>query len=150
MKKSNQLFIAIAGFLVLAMTTNVFSQDWPQWRGVNRDGKVTGFDVPKTWPAELTPLWKIKVGLGDASPVTVGGKLYTFARLDSDEVTMCLDLVTGQKLWVNNFPALSITGPASSQHSGPRSTPSVAEGKVVTLGGGGVLTCLSALTGDLE
>jgi len=150
MKKSNRLFIAIAGFLVLAMTTNVFAQDWPQWRGINRDGKVTGFLDPKTWPAELTPEWKIKIGLGDASPVIAGGKLFTFARLDSDEVTMCLDLVTGQKLWVNNFPALAITGPASSQHSGPRSTPVIADGKIVTLGVGGVLTCLNALTGALE
>ena len=150
MKRSNRLFIAFVGFLVLAMITNVFSQDWPQWRGTNRDGKVTGFDVPKTWPAELTPQWKIKIGLGDASPVILGDKLYSFARLDSDEVIMCLDVATGQKLWVNNFPALEITGPASSQHSGPRSTPVVGEGKIVTLGVGGVLSCLNASTGDLE
>jgi len=150
MKRSNQLFIAVVGFLVLAMTTNVFAQDWPQWRGANRDGKVTGFDVPKTWPAELTPTWKITVGVGDASPVIAGDKLYSFARLDSNEVITCLDVKTGQKIWVNLFPALAITGPASSQHSGPRSTPVVGEGKVVTLGVGGVLSCLNASTGDLE
>ena len=150
MKRSNQLFIAVVGFLVLAMTTNVFAQDWPQWRGANRDGKVTGFDVPKTWPAELTPTWKITVGVGDASPVIAGDKLYSFARLDSNEVITCLDVKTGQKIWVNLFPALAITGPASSQHSGPRSTPVVGEGKIVTLGVGGVLSCLNAATGTLE
>jgi outer membrane protein assembly factor BamB len=150
MGKSNRLFIALAGFLVLAMTSNVFSQDWPQWRGANRDGKVTGFDVPKSWPAELTPQWKVTVGIGDASPVIADGKLYSFARLDSNEVITCLDVKTGQKLWVNLFPALAITGPASSQHSGPRSTPVVGEGKIVTLGVGGVLSCLNASTGALE
>jgi len=150
MKKSNRLFIAVIGFIFLAMTTNVFSQDWPQWRGANRDGKVTGFDVPKSWPAELTPTWKITVGLGDASPVIAGDQLYSFARLDSNEVITCLDVKTGQKIWVNLFPAVAITGPASSQHSGPRSTPVVGEGKIVTLGVGGVLSCLNAATGALE
>ena len=150
MGKSNRLFIVVAMFLMLVMTTNVFSQDWPQWRGANRDGKVTGFDVPKSWPAELTAQWKVTVGLGDASPVLAAGKLYTFARLDSDEVITCLDVTTGQKLWVNNFPALAITGPSSSQHPGPRSTPVVGEGKIVTLGVGGVLSCLNAATGALE
>ena len=150
MKKSNRLFFAMAGFLVLAMTTNVFAQDWPQWMGTNRDGKVTGFLAPKTWPAQLTTQWKVTVGLGDASPVLAGGKLYSFARLDSNEVITCMDVTTGQKVWVNNFPALAITGPASSQHPGPRSTPVVGEGKIVTLGVGGVLSCLNAATGALE
>jgi outer membrane protein assembly factor BamB len=149
MKKSNRLFIAIAGLLVIATTSNAFAQDWPQWLGANRNGKVTDFEAPKVWPAELTPQWKVNVGLGDASPVLSGGKLYSFARLDSNEVIMCLDAATGKDLWRKNYPALAITGPASSQHSGPRSTPAVAEGKIVTLGVAGVLSCLDVTTGDL-
>lgn len=149
MKKSNRLFIAMAVFMFISITINAFAQDWPQWRGANRDGKVSGFNAPKVWPAELTPLWKVKVGLGDASPVLAGDKLYTFARLDSNEVIMCLDATTGKDLWRKNYPALAISGPASSQHSGPRSTPAVAEGKIVTLGVAGVLSCLDAATGDL-
>ena len=39
-------------------------------------------------------------------------------------------------------------GPAS-RHPGPRSSPAVAEGKVVTLGVGGVLSCIDAATGNL-
>lgn len=46
MKKINRLFIAMAGILV--MTTNAFAQDWPQWHGADRDGKVSGFKAPKT------------------------------------------------------------------------------------------------------
>lgn len=149
MKKTNRLFIALVGFLILAITTSAFSQDWPQWRGANRDGKVTGFDVPKAWPAELTQKWKVTVGLGDASPVMAGGKLYSFTRQGGDEVILCLDVASGKELWLNKYPALAITGPASSQHPGPRSTPAVGEGKIVTLGIGGVLTCLDAGTGKL-
>jgi outer membrane protein assembly factor BamB len=29
------------------------AQDWPQWRGINRDGKVSGFKVPQTWPQQF-------------------------------------------------------------------------------------------------
>ena len=149
MKKTIRLFIAISGLLVIATTTSAFAQDWPQWRGANRDAKVIGFEAPKVWPSELTPLWKVTVGLGDASPVLAGGKLYSFARLDSNEVIMCLDAATGKDLWRKNYPALAITGPASSQHAGPRSTPAIGEGMIVTLGVAGVLSCLDAATGDL-
>jgi outer membrane protein assembly factor BamB len=149
MKKTNQLFLAMAGLLFLTINTNVFSQDWPQWRGLNRDGKVTGFDAPKAWPSELTPQWKVTVGIGDASPVMAGGKIYSFARQGNDEVLMCLDGDTGKELWQAKYPAVAITGPASSQHSGPRRTPCVGEGKVVTLGIGGVLSCFDSKTGDL-
>lgn len=149
MKKVNRLFISMTGLLVLVITTNAFPQDWPQWRGENRDGKVSGFNAPKTWPAELTPQWKITVGLGDASPVMAGNKVYSFTRQGGDEVILCLDLATGKELWQNKYPALAITGPSSSQHPGPRSTPVVGEGKVVTLGIEGVLSCLDAKTGKI-
>lgn len=150
MKKSNRLFFAMAGFMILAMTTSAFAQDWPQWRGVNRDAKVLGFDAPKVWPAELNAQWKVTVGIGDASPVVFKDKVYTFTRQDTNEVILCLDISTGKELWKKNYRALTIGGPASSQHSGPRSTPTIGEGKIVTLGIGGVLSCFDAATGDLK
>jgi len=73
--KTRRLFIVLAGLLVLS-TTSVFAQDWSQWRGSNRDGKVSGFEVPGAWPAELSPKWKVTVGLGDASPVISGNNIY--------------------------------------------------------------------------
>jgi outer membrane protein assembly factor BamB len=149
MKKTNRLFVALTGLLILGMTTSVFSQDWPQWRGANRDGKATGFETPKQWPAELDVVWKVTVGLGDASPVMAGNKVYSFGRVGGDEVTMCLDAATGKEIWQNKYPALAITGPASSAHPGPRSTPAVGESKVVTLGIGGVLSCLDMATGKM-
>jgi hypothetical protein len=80
----------LAGCALLAGVSGVLAQDWPQWRGANRDGKVSGFTAPQTWPKELTRKWKVTVGLGDATPALVGDKLYVFARQDQDEVTLCL------------------------------------------------------------
>ena len=149
MKKTNLLFIALAGILVLVMTSSAFAQDWPQWRGANRDGKVSGFKAPKSWPAELDVKWKVAIGLGDASPVMAGGKVYSFTRQEGDEVVHCLDASNGKEIWQSKYPALAITGPSSSVHPGPRSTPAVADGKIVTLGIGGVISCLDASNGKL-
>ena len=62
---------------------------------------------------------------------------------------MCLDAETGNEIWrtVNNV-APEVTGGARP-HPGPRSTPYVADGKIFTLGAGGVLSCLNASTGEL-
>lgn len=122
------------------------AQDWPQWRGPGRDGKVAGFTVPAAWPKELPRKWKVTVGTGDSTPALVGGRLYVFARQGEEEVTLCLDAADGKELWKDKVPAPAVTGPAS-RHPGPRSSPAVGGGKVVTLGVGGVLTCLHASDG---
>lgn len=149
MKKNSLLFTMITVMLIPGIPLSAFSQDWCQWRGANRDGKVTGFEAPKQWPAELNVKWKVMVGLGDASPVMSGGKVYSFGRVGGDEVTMCLDAATGKEIWQDKYAALAVSGPSASQHPGPRSTPAVSENKVVTLGIGGVLSCLDAATGKV-
>ncbi len=62
----------LASFALLFSAGAAWAQDWPQWRGPNRDGKVTGFTVPKTWPKTLTQKWTAAVGTGVSSPVLVG------------------------------------------------------------------------------
>ncbi|HSU68398.1 MAG TPA: PQQ-binding-like beta-propeller repeat protein [Tepidisphaeraceae bacterium] len=120
--------------------------DWPQWRGANRDAKVTGFVAPATWPKSLTQKWKTQVGDGVATPALVGDKLYVFSREDGNEVTRCLEADTGKELWRDKYPSLPAQGPAA-QFSGPRSSPAVADGKVVTQGLHGTVSCLDAATG---
>jgi outer membrane protein assembly factor BamB len=138
----------VAGCAVLFSAVAVFGQDWPQWRGPNRDGKAAGFTAPETWPKALTQKWKTTVGLGDATPALVGDKLYAFTRQDDDEVVLCLNAADGKELWRDKYAAKEVTG-AAAQHPGPRSSPTVADGKVVTLGVGGVVSCLDADSGKL-
>jgi len=148
MKKKNLYTSLIFGFLILFIPSHIYTQDFPQWRGVNRDDKVTGFNVPQKWPQELTQNWKVTVGFGDASPVLVNNKLYIFTRQDNNEILRCLDALSGKELWKNSYEAGAASGPASS-HPGPRSTPTVVEGKVVTLGVNGIISCLDAATGKI-
>jgi outer membrane protein assembly factor BamB len=133
---------------ILAAATFAHAQDWPQWRGAHRDGKVTGFTAPTTWPKELAQKWKVAVGSGDATPALVDGKLYVFARQGEDEVTLCLNAEDGKELWKDKVAAQAVTGPAG-RHPGPRSSPAVADGKVVTLGVDGLVSCLEAAGGKV-
>ena len=125
------------------------AQDWPQWRGINRDGKVTGFKAPETWPQQLNQTWKVTVGLGDATPALLNNKLYVFTRQGENELLQCLDAATGKQVWQSaGYPAVAVSGPAAS-HPGPRSSVTVADGKVVTVGIGGDIACFDASSGKL-
>lgn len=135
----------LVGALLLSATV-ALAQDWPQWRGINRDGKATGFKAPAAWPQSLKQAWKVSVGAGDASPVMVGDKIYVFARQGEDEVLQCLNAADGAKVWDAKYPAAAISGPDARAHLGPRSTPAFADGKIVTLGINGVVTCFDAAT----
>jgi len=149
MEKGKLFINFIIGILLFSSASGLSAQDFTQWRGNNRDGSVKNFEVPEQWPVELHQQWKVSVGLGDASPVESNGRLYIFTRQDSSEILRCLDSRTGKELWQNKYTAITVTGPSATMHSGPRSTPTVAEGKVVTFGVGGVLSCIDALKGQL-
>ena len=148
MKTASRFVGAALVALFLLSAARAFAQDWPQWRGPDRDGKVTGFTAPTTWPTALTQKWKVTVGDGDSTPALVGDKLYVFSRQGGDEVTTCLDAATGNQVWQDKYAAAAVTGP-SARHPGPRSSPAVADGKVVTLGASGVFSCLDAASGKL-
>ena len=149
MKIANQTIMVVVGCAVVLSVNGALAQDWPQWRGVNRNSKATGFTAPKTWPKELTQKWKTAVGSGDSSPALMGDKLYVFSRQEAEEVTRCLDAATGKELWADKYSVPAISGPDAGQHSGPRSSPALADGKVVTLGVTGTLSCLDAGTGKV-
>lgn len=124
------------------------SQDWPQWRGPNRDGKVSASGAPQTWPSELTQTWKVAVGSGDSTPALVGDRLYVYARQGSEQVMMCLKTTDGKEVWKDTHAAPEVGG-AARRHPGPRSSPAVADGKVVVIGVGGVVSCYGAPRGDV-
>ena len=150
MKKTHHLIVIVTCVLILLGSINVFGQDWPQWRGSNRDAKVTKFAVPDKWPEKLTQKWKIQVGEGtDSTPALVGNRLYVFTRQDGNEVTLCLNADTGDEIWKNSYEAEARVT-ADRAHPGPRSSPAVADGMVVTFGISGMLSCLDAATGDVK
>ena len=124
MRTTTRTTLLAVCFIAATLATCAQAQDWPQWRGSNRDARATEFKAPKTWPKELTQKWKVTVGEGVATPALVGDKLYVFSREDGNEITRCLDAATGKELWQEKYESLGASGPASG-FSGPRSSPTV-------------------------
>jgi outer membrane protein assembly factor BamB len=142
------VFLAV-GAVYLLPAAPALSQDWPQWRGPNRDGVVHGVTVPAKWPKALKEEWKATVGEGVSSPVVVGGKVFVFTRLKDDELVLCLDVATGKEVWRSEPYAAPYQWQAGEGtfSKGPRSTPTVADGRIYTAGVSGVISCLDARTG---
>jgi outer membrane protein assembly factor BamB len=144
-----RLFTLLLCFLLLSATAA--AQDWPQWRGPNRDANVSGATIPATWPKTLKEQWKVTVGIGHASPVVANGKIYVFARQGEEEVLLSLDAATGKELWRSSQPiAYEMHEAATGHGKGPKSTPVVYQGNVYTFGISGVLSCHDARTGKVK
>jgi outer membrane protein assembly factor BamB len=121
---------------------------WTQWRGPNRDAVSAG--EPGPWPTELARRWRIPVGAGHSSPVVLGRTAFVFSREEGTEVARALDLASGRVLWRRAYRAPYQVYPgAASYGSGPRSTPVLHEGRLFTLGIGGILTAFDAASGRI-
>lgn len=128
--------LAIALTLTLALTLH--ATDWPQLLGPNRDGHSAetklNWDWPKGGPAVL---WQKDIGTGWAAPVVGEGHLILFHRVGDDEVVASLDPATGKEKWTAKYPTRYRDD--FGFDNGPRATPTVADGKVFTLGANGDL-----------
>jgi outer membrane protein assembly factor BamB len=146
MKRVLLLLNLLACVIALATVSRATDQNWPQWRGPNRDGKVSGFEAPKAWPKELTQKWKVPVGDGVASPALVDNKLYVFSREDNQEIIRCLDAATGNEIWHDKYDSPRFGG-NDAGYQGPRASPTVGDGKVITVGVLGIVNCYNAADG---
>jgi outer membrane protein assembly factor BamB len=142
------MIVRHALIILLACTSFATAADWPQWRGPNRTAVVTDFTAPSTWPQALQKKWSTPVGEGVATPALVGDKLYVFSFQDGKEIIRSLNADTGKEIWKNDYAASPASGPASS-FPAARSSPAVAEGKVVSLGVQGTLSCLDSEKGTV-
>ena len=130
------------------LTSMAYGQDWPQWRGPNRDGAIASFSTPASWPEQLNRQWQVEVGSGYATPLLVGDRVYMFTRQGEDEVMQALDPETGQTIWRTSYRAEFELSPAAARHGpGPKSTPTYADGRIFTLGISGIVTAFDAQTG---
>src|SRR6266851_854287 len=133
------------GFLFFLITAA--AQDWPQWRGPNRDG-VSHAAFPAVWPKSLHQKWKTEVGVGYSSPVVAGGAVYVHTRQDNDEFVSRLDLATGRIAWRVKYAAPFEKNQYALQMSkGPHSTPVVAADRLYTFGVTSIVSCLDTRDG---
>ena len=145
--------VLVATMLSVA-TTHLPAADpaWPQWRGPKRDGVAGNFTTPARWPAALTRHWSVPVGLGYATPLLVGDRLYVFARQEGQEVLLAVDATDGRTVWRTGYPApvtLNTRSGSFRHGEGPKSTPTFADGRIFSMGMGGIVSAFDAATGSL-
>jgi outer membrane protein assembly factor BamB len=140
----------VAGISVaLVAGVRVSAEQWTGWRGAARTGVSTAA-VPATLAAKATEAWSVPVGIGHASPLVDGQRVYVFARRGEQEVAQALDLATGKALWSAGYDAPYTMNSAATGHGkGPKSTPVLAGGRLFTLGISGTLSALDAASGKV-
>src|ERR1043165_8395297 len=82
--------------LLLALACAARADDWPQWRGPNRNGisRETGWQAQ--WSSPPTKLWQAGVGVGYSSEAVANGRLYTMGNVDETDYVYCLDANSGK------------------------------------------------------
>jgi outer membrane protein assembly factor BamB len=148
------IVVSVSGllFLSLASTCQLSSAaegDWPGWRGPNRDGWVSGFQPPTRWPDRLEKDWQVEVGTGYGSPLVAGRSVFLHARQGDAEVVWCLDLETGDRKWRQSYAVPYKAAPGGERHgAGPKSSPTLADGRLFTMSITGDLSAWNAETGE--
>ncbi len=141
------MLVTALGLIVLPVQRGA-AQDWPQWRGPARDGVITAFREPAAWPDALVRQWRVEVGLGYATPLLVGQRLFVFSRQGEEEVMTAFDAATGALVWRTGYAAPFTMVAATSRHgAGPKSTPAYADGRLFTLGMTNIVSAFDAATG---
>mgnify|MGYP001408826671 FL=1 len=146
-----------AGFVLTSSTTYLSAEDWPQWRGINRDAIWNETGVVERFPDDgLTVKWRAPVRGGFAGPAVADGRVFILdyqetagsRTMDGHERLVVFDEETGTVLWQQEWPA-TYRNLQFKFATGPRAVPTVDGNRVYTLGAAGMLSCFDTETGDL-
>ncbi len=148
-KRSWRKTLTVGG-LAWILASVALAEDWPQWRGPQRDGvwRETGI-VSRFDRQRLQPVWKAEISSGYSGPTVANGRVYVTDRIASPqqlERIHCWDWKSGIPIWSYQYecPYKEV-----SYEAGPRAAVTIHDGRAYSLGTMGNLICLDAGTGTL-
>jgi outer membrane protein assembly factor BamB len=152
LRNLHSLSAAFAAVILLvalpAVVSNRAADDWPQWRGPNRDGRSAETGLLKDWAGGGPPLaWRATgAGEGYSSFATSQGRLFTLGARGGTEYVVAFDAASGKRLW----EAAHGTRFSNDRGDGPRATPSIDGDRVYAFGASGDLSVLDAASGKVH
>ncbi len=132
-----------------ALTTG--AHDWPNWRGINFDGKSSFTRLKTDWTNGLEKSWEVdflcqgQATASWSSPVIRGNRLIIPGRDENNDLVFCLNSENGELIWKASYPAEA----GISHGPGPRATPFIDEDRVYTYGRSGDLVCWNLFDGNM-
>lgn len=141
--------LAKAEFLEETLPAGASVQEWPQWRGLLRDGVARTGPLLQKWPTQgLEQLWRIEGGASYSSFAVAGGRFYTqlVSEESNKQVILCLDAASGEEVWRESYARPQVN---PEYGNWPRSTPVVDGDQVFIVDQACRLQCRNAETGRL-
>ncbi len=121
------------------------AQGWPSVRGVTFDAHSSETNIAEFWPEAGPPvLWVREIGQGYSAFVAGGQRVFTQAQSLAGQFLLCLDADTGETIWEHRY---ALPFESIGVYPGPRSTPTLAEDKVLFSAPDGMVRCLDASNG---
>lgn len=147
MRPSNPFLTAV--FLLALSPVTGIADDWPQWRGTDRDGvwKETGL-IDRFASDQIEIRWRQPIGPGYSGPTVAAGRVFVTDRQtkpDQVERVHCFDWKLGTPLWTLAYPCVYTI----SYEAGPRASVTVEDDRAFVLGAMGHFHCLEAGTGKI-
>lgn len=140
----------LAACIISPLSNCVFAEEWPQWRGPNRDGLwnekglIKKFDSPN-----LKLKWSVPISSGYSGPTIADGRVFVTDHVKEPEEferVHCFDWKTGNTLWKHEYEC-SYSG--VKYPAGPRAAVTINDGRAYSLGTKGHLFCLNSSNGDV-
>ena len=141
---ADKIFKALA-LLLVAGLGSLAADDWPQWRGPNRDGISKETGLLKEWPANGPRLvWKAAgLGGGYSTVAVVGERIYTTGDRADANYLVALNRADGKILWSAKLGGKA-GAPGWGGFAGPRATPTVDGDLVFAVDQWGEMACFNA------
>jgi outer membrane protein assembly factor BamB len=119
--------------------------DFPQFLGPERSVWVADKGLAEDWEGQQpVVVWKRPIGSGWSGFAAVNGYAVTLEQRGAEEAVVCYAIETGEPVWAHSIVARHEQAMGGI---GPRSTPTIHQGRVYALGGTGVLRCLDGSNG---
>lgn len=141
--------------ILLSSAGSAAGEDWPQWRGPERDGVWRETGIVERLPGGVLPRrWTSPIGPGYSGPTVADGRVYAMDRqidvVDGKEQeferVLCFREDSGELLWQHRYAAPYEIG----YRAGPRASVTIHEGLAYAAGAMGHFHCLDAATGQVR